>query len=230
MSNDYTPWHRSIAKLLGEAVFNSAMPAADDKRRLAEALNRIHGRLPAMAPYTPVCLLGDLRMDPYRFRMMAQALVLRGWDRHVACMVVKNFRLAYPAPRFDFDVHRVMPYEALVAEYGAFFGNAIAELFTDPGCNPLFEFLLRGDLRNGGSIRRPLGKLTLELDDRAFAAVIVEGSFTPLPLQEAGQIYYAMTGVHMPESLYTEDLSPTGLDYEEAAEIGKALWPADRAG
>lgn len=227
MSNDYTPWRRSIAKLLGEAVFNNA--AANGTLRLAEALNRIHGRLPAMGPYTPVCL-GGLWRDPYRFRLLAQVLVLRGWDRHVACMVVKNFRLAHPAPRFDFDVHRVMPYEALVAEYGVFFGNAIAELFTDPGCNPLFEFLLRGDLRNGGSIRRPLGKLTLELDEFAFDAVIAEGSFTPLALPEADQIYYATTGVHMPESLYTEDLSPTGLDYEEAAEIGKALWPADRAG
>src|SRR5690606_26990412 len=55
VSDDYTPWHRSISKLLGEEVFNYAMPPANAKRRLAEALNRIHGRLPAMAPYTPVC-------------------------------------------------------------------------------------------------------------------------------------------------------------------------------
>lgn len=207
-----------------------------------EVMQRVATRLPLQVPMEPLVLINlsaaYLQQDR-TMRLQCVALVFRGFDKETSLVFHRNFKEAYPHPRYSPDAHLVMTRAAMVEEYGIF-GETLADAVS-PHKQPYLHVLLHGKTLDTVTVREPyrigfdvciqgngdITELRLFGFERGSTVLTEVFSGGGLPYAEAKQIYHAAVGGDLD---FIADINPLRNDYEKLAIAGIDVRPTDGTG
>ena len=211
---------------------------------VVEALGNIYRHVPTKVPYSVLALTNvswereprDLDVEKIR----AQLLLHNGWDIETSALLYKNFRVAFPQWPVNPEMWRVYSRQQLREELGPTYGDIVADLCSDPTCNPIFGAMMLGDL--GQPVQRRFAQQVMSfnvsrrvlvngrLPERARIDLYgcttddIRADAIAVDERQADDLYHRTTGKH----LIDPDIDPRTYDYDRAA-LRAALRQADCA-
>lgn len=208
-------------------------------------LSKLYHAVPARAPYSVLALWGLAweRVPMMDIERLQMAIILqKGWDLETSALLYKNFRFLHPVMEYNPHVLLTFNREQLKDQFGATYGDVIADLCSDPGSQPFFSAMLFGRLDVPVTPAFCLAQMAVFINTKLITSTsfetgwpshiqpviegcsrneIASGALT-LDYHEVAYRYEKATGA----PFCLPDLHPRELDYDKAA-IRAALRQAD---